>query len=158
MRVDIVKNNTEEGLKTLHSKCEKVPSPITDGILSFCHNILIPTMLEYNGIGISAPQVGSNARIIVMNTQKNGPVVLINPSIIKHNGIKVLSKEGCLSCPGQTGMVLRYQKVLISANTLDNKKIKQELNGLSSFVIQHEIDHLNGILFVDKLVYKGKNT
>lgn len=107
------------------------------------------TMLEKDGIGLSAPQVGKNIRLIVVNT-KDGVLVMFNPRITKKSWLKQLGQEGCLSVPNTFGSVKRCKKILcyFFDRKGDRQKIKAE--GLLARVIQHEIDHLNGVLFIDK--------
>jgi peptide deformylase len=107
------------------------------------------TMREKDGVGLAAPQVGQNIRLIVINT-KDGPVCMINPKITKKSWTKEWSEEGCLSVPGVCGQVKRHQK--INCIYLDKNEIKTKIQaeGLMAVVIQHETDHLDGILFIDK--------
>ncbi|QJC35728.1 peptide deformylase [Enterobacteriaceae endosymbiont of Donacia sparganii] len=115
---------------------------------------MLKIMYSYNAIGLAATQIGINKRIIVIDItiKKNNPLILINPEIIKFDKSKIDSKEGCLSIPiKQQYFILRYNKITIKAQNLMNKNIELEANNLLSFCIQHEIDHLNGILFIDYL-------
>ncbi|QJC32911.1 peptide deformylase [Enterobacteriaceae endosymbiont of Donacia semicuprea] len=126
---------------------------INNDIISLGKNML-KTMYFYNGIGLAATQVGINKRIIVVDItiKKNNPLILINPEIIKFDKLKINSKEGCLSIPiKQQYSILRYKKIKIKAKNLMNKYFELEIYDLLSFCIQHEIDHLNGILFIDYL-------
>ncbi len=110
---------------------------------------MIQAMEEENGIGLAAPQVGSSLKICMV---KNGDkvLVLVNPKI------KLLSKrtdifeEGCLSFPGQFYPVERPIKVKVQARNMDGEKIRLKADGLLSRALQHEIDHLNGILIIDR--------
>ncbi|QJC32509.1 peptide deformylase [Enterobacteriaceae endosymbiont of Donacia dentata] len=115
---------------------------------------MLKTMYFYNGIGLAATQLGINKRIIVIDIsiKKNNPIILINPEIIKFNKLKIKSKEGCLSIPlKQKYSILRYKKIKIKAKNLMNENFELEISNLLSFCVQHEIDHLNGILFIDYL-------
>ncbi|QJC36540.1 peptide deformylase [Enterobacteriaceae endosymbiont of Donacia simplex] len=117
-------------------------------------NNMLEIMYSYNGIGLAATQIGINKRIIVIDIteKKNNPLILINPKIIKFDKLKINSNEGCLSIPiKQKYFVLRSKKIIIKAQNLMNEFIELEANNLLSFCIQHEIDHLNGILFIDYL-------
>lgn len=107
------------------------------------------TMQKNKGIGLAAPQIGKNIRIAVIQT-KDGIVALINPEIVKHSLGKETGEEGCLSIPGVFGMVKRYKKITVSAIMKDGTKKVFNAQGLLARVIQHEIDHLDGILFIGR--------
>ena len=135
----------------LRIKCIKVTD--IPSMIPFCEEVLVKTMLKNQGFGLSANQVGSNARIIAIQTQQ-GPVVMINPHIKTASEVMALSSEECLSVPGKRGVVLRHKIVEIGyTNYFDRKKETMKLNGYYSFVFQHELDHLNGVLFTDKLAF-----
>lgn len=110
---------------------------------------MIDTMGEKQGIGIAAPQIGKNIRLIVISTQ-NGPLALVNPKIIKTSVLKATEEEGCLSVPKMFGMVKRFKKITVSALSYKGEALEFEAKGLFARVIQHEMDHLDGILFIDK--------
>ena len=110
---------------------------------------MIKTMREKDGVGLAAPQIGKNIRLITMNT-KDGPKIMINPKITKKSWAKELNEEGCLSVPGVYGKVRRNKKINCIYFDKGGQKTKIQAEGLLSFVIQHEIDHLDGILFIDK--------
>ncbi len=107
------------------------------------------TMKEKDGLGLAAPQVGQNIRLIVINTQ-DGPICLINPKITKRSWAKEKGEEGCLSVPGMFGEVKRHKKIDCLYFGAKGKQTKMQANGLLARVVQHEIDHLDGILFIDK--------
>lgn len=107
------------------------------------------TMLEKDGLGLAAPQIGQSIRVAVINTQ-DGVLVLINPKILKKSWKKIIMEEGCLSLPEVFGLVRRPANVSLTALTPDGKKIKFTAKGMFARVIQHEVDHLDGILFIDK--------
>lgn len=111
------------------------------------------TMLETDGAGLAAPQVGKNIRLAVINS-KDGPICLINPKIMRKSWAKELGDEGCLSIPGIFGKVKRYKKITVIYYNQTGKKIRQITQGLMARVMQHEIDHLDGILFIDKIIGK----
>ena len=110
---------------------------------------MIKTMKEKDGVGLAAPQVGKNIRLIAINI-KDGPKIMINPKITKKSWAKEWSEEGCLSVPGVYGKVRRNKKINCIYFDKGGQKTKIQAEGLLSFVIQHEIDHLDGILFIDK--------
>lgn len=107
------------------------------------------TMLDRDGIGLAAPQIGKNIRLCIVNI-KNGPLALINPGIIKKSWAKEWGEEGCLSLPNIFGEVRRHKKIICNYINEKGKKEKISAEGLLARVIQHEIDHLDGVLFVDK--------
>ena len=106
-------------------------------------------MLEKDGVGLAAPQTGKNIRLCVVNT-KEGPICLINPEITKKSWKKEWAEEGCLSIPSIFGQVRRHKNITCKYIDKDKKIIKLDADGLLARVIQHEIDHLDGVLFIDK--------
>lgn len=112
---------------------------------------LIQAMMDDDGIGIAAPQVGIHDRIIVVNMKDTGPSVFVNPKVVSRSMSKVEFEEGCLSVPGIYGMVERPKKVKVKAKTVDGLAVTLNLKNLESVIFQHEIDHLDGILFIDKV-------
>lgn len=110
---------------------------------------LIHTMYKKDGIGIAAPQVGVNIRMVVINTA-DGPMILINPEITFKSKKMESEEEGCLSVPGVYGFVKRYQKIKVKALTYNGKHVNFSAENLFARIIQHEIDHIDGILFIDK--------
>ncbi len=109
------------------------------------------------GIGLAATQVGILRRLIVIDIDRddpdNAPIVLINPEILEQEGESII-EEGCLSIPELKAEVKRPEKIIVSARTLDDEEIIIEDESLLARVLQHEIDHLNGILFIDHLSRK----
>jgi len=118
------------------------------------------TMIKTDGAGLAAPQIGKSVRLAVVNS-KDGVICLINPKITRKSWVKELDQEGCLSIPGVFGKVKRSKKITLTYYDPTGKKIKQSVQGLMARVMQHEIDHLDGILFIDKAVgienVKSKN-
>ncbi len=111
---------------------------------------MIETMYAERGAGLAAPQVGISKRIIVIDTEEQGPIVLINPVIKKKSG-ESKEEEGCLSIPGIYSNVDRSLSITVEAIDLNEKKICISEEGYLAIVLQHEIDHLNGYLFIDRL-------
>ena len=109
---------------------------------------MIETMYDANGVGLAAPQVGVLKRVIVIDIG-DGPFALINPTIIDSWGEET-DIEGCLSCPGFLGEVTRYAGVIVKGLDQQGQEITIEGEGLLARALQHEIDHLDGILFIDK--------
>ena len=106
------------------------------------------TMYAKDGCGLAAPQVGKSVRIIVLD-DGTGLLELINPVIVEKDGEQV-GPEGCLSVPGYFGDVKRAETILVEAINRNNKKVKLKAEGFKARIIQHEIDHLDGILFIEK--------
>ena len=122
---------------------------------------LVETLRCSGGIGLSAPQIGVLKRVLVYeykkpkdSTDKTSDLqltILINPEIIKTSAKTEMGEEGCLSFPNLFGQVERHKKITVRALGINNKEIKFYAKGLEARVIQHELDHLEGILFVDRL-------
>lgn len=112
---------------------------------------MIRVMKKANGIGLAAPQLGHLTRMIVIAPQGMKPTVLINPRITKSDR-EFVGQEGCLSIPGLYGDVSRPFSVTVAALDRRGKDVTLELEGMPARVVQHEIDHLDGILFIDKVI------
>jgi peptide deformylase len=119
---------------------------------------MFETMIEANGVGLAAPQVGVYERLIVIHLpedydQEGDPEVrlmLVNPEIARAGGREV-APEGCLSFPELAGEVPRYASVTVRAKNVDGKDVRIKTRGLLARVLQHEIDHLDGVLFFDRM-------
>lgn len=114
---------------------------------------MIETMYEDDGVGLAAPQIGKNIRLIVigrMATDNRQNLVLINPVWTKTSRKKFVDTEGCLSLPGTFGKVKRYKNIHVNAFDRDGNDVSFDTSGFLARVIQHEVDHLDGILFIDK--------
>uniref|UniRef100_A0A7C3RK60 Peptide deformylase n=1 Tax=Dictyoglomus thermophilum TaxID=14 RepID=A0A7C3RK60_DICTH len=109
---------------------------------------MIETMKFANGVGLAAPQVGESLRIIVVDYE-NKPIAFINPEILEAEG-EVIDLEGCLSIPGIELKIKRYERIVFKAQDLSGKVKKYRAKGLLARIIQHEIDHLDGFLIVDR--------
>ena len=109
---------------------------------------MFDTMTEAEGVGLAAPQVGENVRLIVLNMGE-GPFEIINPVIIDEVGEQV-GVEGCLSVPGFYGDVTRFMQVTVGGINSKGKKVKVTGEGLLARALQHEIDHLDGVLYLDR--------
>lgn len=110
------------------------------------------TMKKFNGVGLAAVQVGILKRVVVIDIEDGeGLRVFINPEIVKEKGEQEV-EEGCLSFPNQFAKVIRPEEVTVEALDLDGKKFKLKAKGLLAQAIAHEVDHLNGIVFIDKII------
>lgn len=130
---------------------------------------MFETMYEANGVGLAAPQIGKSIRFFVVDGEQLDPEnlkgfkkVFINAQIVERSGDKTHYDEGCLSIPGVRGDVIRYDKILISYFDENWEKHEETFSGIASRIIQHEYDHIEGILFTDlvsplkKQLIKGK--
>ncbi|RJP52273.1 MAG: peptide deformylase [Anaerolineaceae bacterium] len=127
---------------------------------------MIETMREAPGVGLAAPQINISQQLAVVEYAENEDekseeeevesakpkklYVLINPEIIKASEVKVLGVEGCLSIPGLLGEVERHESVQVKALNRHGKPVKLKVDGWTARIFQHEIDHLNGVLFTDR--------
>lgn len=115
---------------------------------------MIETMHSSSGIGLAATQVGVSKRIIVIDLSSvekdSSPIVIINPEIVESDSL-IDSEEGCLSIPGYRSVIKRAGRVVVKGLDKEGKEIKVEGTGLLARALQHEIDHLDGILFVDRM-------
>lgn len=110
---------------------------------------MVETMHASNGIGIAAPQVGTNVQVCIISTE-DGPLPLINPEITKQSFRKEWAEEGCLSIPHVFGDVKRNKGIKVKAQSPNGDVFEFNAEDLFARVIQHELDHLNGVLFIDK--------
>tara|TARA_B100000029_G_scaffold127270_1_gene120934 strand:- start:5 stop:532 length:528 start_codon:yes stop_codon:yes gene_type:complete len=138
-------------LRTQAKKISKIPSTLP----KFTDD-MVETMIHEHGVGLAANQVGSLQKVCVIQLPEwEEAIVLINPEITEAEG-EVELEEGCLSLPGYRGITLRSEKVKVKALGLDGKAVRIQTEGLFSQALQHEIDHLNGILYIDRLVSKDE--
>lgn len=121
---------------------------------------LIETTQQANGVGIAAPQVGTSERLFIVASRPTPryphapvmePTVMINPQILSHSLERVKDWEGCLSVPGVRGLVPRYRAIAVEYTGRDGQRYQQELTDFVARIFQHELDHLDGILFVDRV-------
>ncbi|MFA4930979.1 MAG: peptide deformylase [Patescibacteria group bacterium] len=133
-----------------------------DKLASFA-NELSEAMIKFDGVGLAATQVGVDKRVIAINIDKENnpdklpmPMVLVNPDILQASGNWVEMDEACLSVPGKVGTVKRPREVIVVAKNVDGTDLHIDAAGWLARVLQHEIDHLNGILFIDRITDKKK--
>ena len=148
MAIRIIREEGDEILKKKSREVEKIDEKILELIQD-----MIETMHKLNGVGLAAVQVGILKRIVVIDLYEEGiePYILINPEIIKTKGEQTV-EEGCLSFPNKFAKIVRPKEVIVRA--LNEKGEKIEINGkdLLAQALCHEIDHLNGEVFVDKII------
>jgi peptide deformylase len=131
------------------------PGDVGDELRELARN-MVETMYEEPGIGLAATQVGAPVRLIVMDVDwvdeaTRKPRILLNPEIVHSNGVAISEQEGCLSVPDFKADVERMARVVVQARTLDWEPVEFDATGLESFCFQHEIDHLDGKLFIDRI-------
>lgn len=143
-----IRNIREYGDEVLGKVCKEVKemTPRTRELIED----MLETMYEANGVGLAAPQVGILKRIVVIDTTGEDPYVLINPRIVESSGEQT-GQEGCLSVPGKCGIVTRPNYVKCVALDADMKPIEVEGTELLARAICHELDHLDGHLYVEKV-------
>lgn len=121
---------------------------------------MMTTLVDSNGVGLAAPQVGQSYRLLIVASRPNPrypnaptmqPTAMINPVLIAHSDEQVKDWEGCLSVPGIRGLVPRYRTIEIEFTTQDGQRQRQELTDFVARIFQHEFDHLNGLVFLDRL-------
>lgn len=143
-----IRNIREIGDEVLGKKCREV-TEMTPRIRELIEDML-ETMYEANGVGLAAPQVGVLRRVVVIDTVGDEPHVLINPRIVESSGEQT-GQEGCLSVPGKTGQVTRPNYVKVLALDVNMREFELEGTELLARAICHELDHLDGHLYVEKV-------
>ncbi|MFY9781520.1 MAG: peptide deformylase [Candidatus Baltobacteraceae bacterium] len=143
-----------DGHPVLRKVAKRVePSEIHDRLFQQMLDDMFETMYEAPGIGLAAPQINISKRVFVVDLQdddrKHGPLVVVNPKFIVLEG-EIESIEGCLSVPGMIGDLTRYERVVCIGLDRRARKIELEGTGLFGRCLQHEMDHLDGILYIDK--------
>ena len=142
--------------KRLTRKAQPI-TKITDEVRQLAQD-MCEVMYDEPGIGLAATQVGEDVRLIVVDTEwkdedgehERNPLILVNPELSEHDG-EVLWKEGCLSVPDFEAEVKRAARVRMRALDLDGKEVEIRAEGLQAVCFQHELDHLDGILFIDRI-------
>jgi peptide deformylase len=124
-------------------------STIDKAIQMLIHNML-ETMNAANGVGLAAPQIGTLLRVIVISIPGEDIITLINPKIARKTGDRLIN-EGCLSIPGYIGQIKRSVSVTVKGRDQNGKKIRIKANGLLAQALEHEIDHINGVLYINYL-------
>ena len=147
MAVRIVREEGDEILRKKSREVEQVDDRIRDLL-----DDMVDTMHKYNGVGLSAVQVGILKRLVVIDLYDDKcPIKLVNPVILKTKGEQEV-EEGCLSFPNKYAKMIRPSEVVAEALDENGKKIKIKAKGLLAQAICHELDHLDGVLFIDKMI------
>ncbi|MFI5045992.1 MAG: peptide deformylase [Acidimicrobiia bacterium] len=128
----------------------RVVEELTDDLVPLVSG-MYATMAEAEGVGLAAPQVGVRKRLFTYDLHEgDGPHVVVNPEIVERSGV-VLLEEGCLSVPGFRFEIVRAERLTMRGIDLDGREVVLDADGLLAHVIQHEIDHLDGVLLLDRL-------
>ena len=122
---------------------------IDDDIRNLCQ-LMVEVMIRANGVGLAAPQIGISKRIFVMDADDE-LYIFINPELVELSEETVESSEGCLSVPGVDATVARSARAVVEGVSLDGERIRLEGEGIIARAIQHEMDHLNGNLYFDRI-------
>ena len=147
MAIREIRNETDEILRKKSREVEVIDDKIKELIED-----MIETMHKYNGVGLAAVQVGVLKRVLVIDLyDDNGIYKLINPVIVKEKGEQEC-EEGCLSFPNKYAQVVRPMEITVEGLDENGKKIKVKGKGLLAQALSHEIDHLNGVVFTDKMI------
>ena len=145
-----IRNLRLEGDEILKKKSREIET--IDEKIQILIDDMIETMHKYNGVGLAAVQVGILKRVIVIDLyDDNGPIVMINPVIIKEKGEQEVD-EGCLSFPNQFAKVIRPAEVVAEYTDREGKRMRVKAKELLAQAISHEVDHLNGEVFMDKIL------
>lgn len=130
----------------------KPVSMITDELVQLLED-MYETMVAHDGVGIAAPQIGKNLQVAIVEVDEEDRFELINPEIIESSGESV-DVEGCLSIPHTYGTVKRADEITVCYFDREGEEMEVQAFGYLARAIQHEIDHLNGVLFIDKMIDK----
>lgn len=147
MAIRSIREDGDEILKKKSREVEKI-----DDRLQVLIDDMIDTMHKYEGVGLAAVQVGVLKRVLVIDLYDDkGPIAMINPVIIKEKGEQEV-EEGCLSFPNQFAKIIRPAEVTVEYTDRTGKKVKTKAKELFAQAISHEVDHLNGEVFIDKII------
>ena len=137
----------------LRQKSKRVKN--IDGSIRKLAGDMIETMHASSGVGLAAPQVGVPLRVVVIGMPGEEDFVLINPEVVRRVGERLVT-EGCLSVPGYFGEIQRAQRVTVKGKDLSGKEIRIKAEELLAQALEHEIDHINGVLYIDHLESKDR--
>ncbi len=137
----------------LRQKARRVPT--IDSSIQRLIDGMVETMQQTNGVGLAAPQVGVSLRVVVLQMPGEEPIAIINPKMVKRVGEREVT-EGCLSIPGYAGEIKRSVSVTVKGRDRQGKTIRIKATGLMAQALEHELDHLNGILYIDHIEGQDK--
>ena len=123
---------------------------IIDGSIQGLIGNMLETMHSSGGVGLAAPQIGVPLRVIVIGIPEEEDIALINPKLVRRRGERLVD-EGCLSVPGYIGQIKRSESVTVKGRDKKGKEVRIKADGLLAQALEHEIDHLNGVLYIDYL-------
>ncbi len=138
---------------SLRQKAKRVPT--VDQSIRRLIDDMVRTMQQSNGVGLAAPQIGVPLRIAVFQMPEEKPFAIINPEIVKRSGDRVVV-EGCLSVPGYQGEIKRSDSVTVKGLNEQGKPLRIKAVGLLAQALEHEIDHLNGVLYLEHIESEDK--
>lgn len=137
----------------LRKRAKKVPG--IDSSIQRLIDDMVKTMQQSNGVGLAAPQIGVSLRVMVLQMPQEEPLAIINPEIVKRSGEREVI-EGCLSVPGYQGEIKRSTSVTVKGLDRQGKAIRIKATGLRAQALEHEIDHLNGVLYLEHIASEDK--
>lgn len=147
MAIRIIRENGDEILRKRAREVEAIDDKIRQILED-----MVETMHQFNGVGLAGPQIGILKRLVVIDIyDDHGPIKLVNPRIIEQKGEQEV-EEGCLSFPNQYAKLIRPAQVVVEAQNENGETIRIEAEGLLAQALSHELDHLEGVLFVDKMI------
>jgi peptide deformylase len=158
MVVKILQNKNKDEDKVLRKECEPVKDNEfgSKALIDLIQDMRLAASQDEDGVAVAAPQLGVNKRIFLIDTERGyvssakwRPEVFINPVIVKYSNKQELKHEGCLSVRGIYGDTWRCMNVTVEARDINGNKFTFGAGGITAHIIQHEIDHLDGILFID---------
>ena len=132
----------------LRQKSKRVRS--IDGSIRKLISNMLETMHSVSGVGLAAPQIGVPLRVIVIGIPEQEDIALVNPGLVRRKGERLIN-EGCLSIPGYVGQIKRADSVTVKGRDPNGKEMRIKADGLLAQALEHEIDHLNGVLYIDYL-------
>ena len=148
------------GDSRLRNQAQKIIEPTEAEIIELAKN-LITTAEQANGVGIAAPQIGQSWRVFIVASRPSiryphapqmSPTAMINPVLLSHSNEVVKDWEGCLSVPDVRALVPRYREIEVAYTDIEGKQQYQVLSDFVARIFQHELDHINGVLFPDRVV------
>lgn len=147
MAIRIIRENGDEILRKKAREIEVIDDKIRQILED-----MVETMHQFNGVGLAGPQIGILKRLVVIDIYDDkGPIKLVNPRIVEQKGEQEV-EEGCLSFPNQYAKLIRPAQVVVEAQNENGEAIRIEAEGLLAQALSHELDHLEGVLFVDKMI------